>query len=437
MFLGGSVRTPRLLLVLVAAAAVSAALVVGQGGTPAGVAGPDAATAAGQRGGGAPADQAGPPGRRGGRRGRGIQIQPGDECPAGTTLIRVGICLAPSLPVPSIVDYRPESKLVVEEHPAPRAKFPVVDIHSHTGPTPETVAQLIAEMDALNIRVLNNLSGRFGADLKERTDFIRSTRYADRFTVFANGLDGFRDVGPGYGARAAAQLEEDVRNGAIGLKIFKQTGMDTLKADGTRLKINDSELAPLWEAAGRLDIPVIIHTAEPQEFFQQPTMQNERWLELALFADRRQYLNDITFEELTAERAELFATHPDTRFIAAHFGWHANNFGLAAALLDEHPNVVLELAAIPYDLARQPRAARAFFITYQDRILFGKDTYAPSEFPYYWRVLETADEYFDYFRGYHAFWQSYGLDVPDEVLEKVYFRNALRVTPGLPQTGWP
>ncbi len=380
----------------------------------------------------------GPAGQGGrGGRGRGVQIQPGDECPPGTTLVRVGQCQAPEWPVPSIVDYRPTSKLVVEEHPVPRAKFPVVDIHSHTGPTPQSIARLIQEMDALNVRVLNNLSGGSGAELKQQVDYIRSTKHADRFTVFANGLNGFRDVEPGYGRKAAAQLEADVRSGAIGFKIFKQTGMDTLKKDGTRLKINDPELSPVWETAARLNIPVIVHTGEPQEFFQQPDMHNERWLELALFPDRRQYLNkNVTFEQLNVERNALYKNHPKTRFIAAHFGWHANNLGLAAKLLDEHPNVVLELAAILYDLGRQPRAAHAFFTKYQDRILFGKDTYAPPEFPYYWRVLETTDEYFDYYRDYHAFWNLYGMGLPDVVLRKVYYQNALRVTPGLPQTGW-
>ena len=383
-------------------------------------------------------DGRGRQGGQGGGRGRGVQIQPGQECPAGTTLVRVGVCQPPEFPPPSIVDYRPVSTLVVEQHPVPKAKFPVVDIHSHTGPTPQTIDQLIREMDALNIRVLNNLSGDFGAGLKQKVDYIRSTKYADRFTSFANGLNGFRDVEPGYGRKAAAQLEEDVRNGAVGFKIFKQTGMDTLKKDGTRLKINDPELGPIWDTAARLNIPVIIHTGEPQEFFRQPDMHNERWLELALFGDRRQYLNPnkVTFEQLVAERNDLFRAYPKTRFISAHFGWHANNLGLAAKLLDSSPNVVLELAAILYDFGRQPRAAHDFFVKYQDRILFGKDTYAPSEFPYYWRVLETKDEYFDYYRDYHAFWNLYGMDLPDAVLRKVYHQNALRVTPGLPQRGW-
>ena len=375
----------------------------------------------------------GPPGRGG--RGRGVGIKPGEECPPGTTLVRVGTCQAPEFPPPSIVDYRPESSLVTGEHLVPRAKFPVIDIHSHTGPTPATIASLIAQMDALNIRVLNNLSGGSGDAVKQRVDYIRSTPYADRFTVFANGLNQFRGVAPGYGRKAAAELEADVKNGAIGLKIFKETGMDTRKADGTRLTINDPELSPIWETAARMNIPVIIHTAEPSEFFKPLDMHNERWLELALFAGRRRYLVPVSFEALAAERDDLFTKHPKTRFISAHFGWHANDLGRAARLLDANPNVVLELAAILYDLGRQPRATHDFFVKYQDRILFGKDTYAPTEFPYYWRVLETRDEYFDYYRGYHAFWKLYGMDLPDAVLRKVYYQNARRVTPGLPRIG--
>ena len=373
------------------------------------------------------------PGGRGGRGGRGVAVQPGQECPEGTTLVRVGTCQAPEFPAPSIVDYRPKSSLVVAEHPVPRAKFPVVDIHSHTGPTAGTIASLIAQMDALNIRVLNNLSGGSGDALAQRVTYIKSTPHADRFTVFANGMNQFRGVAPGYGRQAAAQLEADVKNGAIGLKIFKETGMDTTKADGSRLTINDPELAPIWETAARLNIPVIIHTAEPQEFFKPLDTHNERWLELALFANRRRYLVPVSFETLSAERDDLFGKHPKTRFISAHFGWHANDLEHAAKLLDAHPNVVLELAAILYDLGRQPRAAHDFFVKYQDRILFGKDTYAPTEFPYYWRVLETRDEYFDYYRDYHAFWKMYGMGLPDAVLRKVYYENARRITPGLPR----
>ena len=166
-------------------------------------------------------------------------------------------------------------------------------------------------------------------------------------------------------------------------------------------------------------------------------MSNERWLELALFPNRREFgPGHVAFEELMRERDNLFRRHPETKFIAAHFGWHANDLQRAAKLLDDFPNVSVEVGAILYDLGRQPRAARDFFIRYQDRILFGKDSFQPEEYPYYWRVFETRDEYFDYYRDYHASWKLYGMDLPEEVLRKLYYENALKLLPGVPRGGF-
>jgi predicted TIM-barrel fold metal-dependent hydrolase len=178
--------------------------------------------------------------------------------------------------------------------------------------------------------------------------------------------------------------------------------------------------------------------AEPQEFFEPIDYKNERWLELALFRDRRYPPEQFPrFDDLIFERNRLIQRHPKTRFILAHFGWHANDLARAGRLLDSAPNVFLDVAAVLYDFGRQPRAAHEFFVKYQDRILFGKDFWAPEEYPSYWRVFETRDEYFDYYRNYHAFWKLYGMELPDAVLRKLYYQNALKIIPGLPQSGWP
>ena len=377
-------------------------------------------------------------GRGRGGRSQGVPTNEAGECPPGTTETRPGRCQAPEFPAPSILDYRPRNTLVTEEHLVPKAKYPVIDIHSHTGPTPETIDRLIKEMDAMGLQVLVNLSG--GSDpaaVKQKTDFIKSSKYPNRFAVFANvQWDGAG--GPGWAEKAVADLEAAVKNGAVGLKIAKGLGLSNTKHDGSRLKVDDPALKPVWDACARLDIPVIIHTAEPKEFFSPLDYKNERWLELALFPGRRQYMpGRPTFEELQGERDRMFEANPKTRYIGAHFAYYGHNLPGAAKLLDRLPNVVLEVSAVLYEFGRQPRAAREFFIKYQDRVLFGKDSYAPSEFPYYWRVFETKDEYFDYYRDYHATWKLYGMDLPDDVLKKVYYRNALRVTPGLPQAGFP
>ena len=344
----------------------------------------------------------------------------------------------PEWPAPRITEYKPRSTLVVAQHPKPKAKYPVIDIHSHQ-PNPmsaDDFTRVVAGMDANNLRVLVNLSGNFGDRLRSGLDAIRTSKYPDRMVLFAN-VD-FRDIGPGFGAKAAAQLEADVKAGARGLKIFKDLGLRIRRSDGSRLKVDDPELDPIWAMAGRLNVPVLIHTAEPQEFFEPIDYKNERWLELALFGNRR-YPPDQAprFEELIAERDRMFAKHPNTRFIAAHFAYHANDLARLGRLMDRLPNLHTEVGAILAELGRQPRAAHDFFVKYQDRILFGKDNYQPDEYPYFWRTFETADEYFDYYRDYHAFWKLYGLNLPDAVLKKLYYKNALKLVPGLPTAGFP
>ncbi len=346
----------------------------------------------------------------------------------------------PSIPPPSIVAYRPHSTLVVPEHPVPRAKFPAVDFHGHPPDlsTPENIERVVAAMDELNLQVMVQARPSSGDRLTRQIDAVRAAGYADRFVFFAS-LD-LRNVGPGSGARIAKQLEEDVAAGAVGIgEIMKGFGLSIQKADGTRLHLDDPELDVVWETAGRLGIPVFVHTADPAEFFEPMDYENERWLEMALFESRRYFDRSRfpSFEELMAERDRMIAKHPNTTWVVAHMSWYANDLGKLGQLFDRYPNVLGELGAVLYDLGRQPRFARQFFIEYQDRILFGKDSFAPDEYPYYWRVFETADEYFDYYRDYHAFWKLYGLDLPDEVLKKVYYANAARIVPHMPTTGFP
>jgi predicted TIM-barrel fold metal-dependent hydrolase len=380
-------------------------------------------------------------GRGGGGAGRagGTPVGADGECPPNMTLVRPGNCGAPQFPAPTIVDYRPRTTLVTPARLVPKAKFPVIDSHNHTTITADNIDQMIKEMDENNLRVLVNLSG--GSDpnaVKTKVDFIRASKYPDRFRVFAN-VQWTGAGGPGWAEKAVADLEQAVKNGAIGLKIAKGLGLNDRKADGSRLHVDDPVLKPVWDACARLNIPVIIHTADPQEFFSPFDMKNERWLELSLFNDRRHYLREdkLSFEDLMGERDRMYRANPRTRFIGAHFDWYGNNLARAAKQLEEVPNLVLEVGAVLYDFTRTPRASREFFIKYQDRILFGKDTFAVTEFPYYWRVFETNDEYFDYYRDYHAFWKLNGLYLPDEVLKKLYYKNAQRVTPGLPKTGFP
>jgi uncharacterized protein len=373
--------------------------------------------------------------------GRGTPIAPGASCPPGTTEIRPGNCLGPDTPAPSILDYRPRSTLVVPAHVLKKAKYPVIDFHGHPRDrlgSAEELAGLGALLDDINVRLMVAANNSSGDDLKRIVAAVReSPKMKDRVRVFT-GIS-FKDVGPGWAERTIAKLEADVAAGAVGVgEIGKGFGQNTRKADGTRLAVDDPALKPIWAACARLKLPVFIHTGDPPEFYQPFDFKNERWLEMALFPGRRVPPEQRpTFDELMKERDNLFRSNPKTTFVAAHMGWHANDLARLGKMLTEMPNLYTEVGAVLYDIGRQPRAAHDFFVKFQDRILFGKDSFQPEEYPYYWRVFETRDDYFDYYRDYHAFWKLYGIDLPDAVLKKVYYQNALRITPGLPQTGWP
>jgi len=292
---------------------------------------------------------------------------------------------------------------------------------------------LIASMDNMNMAVMVNLSGGSGEGLKNMLDNV-NRNYPNRFVVFANV--NFNGVGsPDWSENAVKQLEEDVINGAKGLKIYKSLGLRNNDVNGNRIAIDDSRLAPIWAKCGELGIPVLIHAADPKSFWDPMDSNNERWLELKTRPRRKRSAdNPAPWEQIIAEQHAMFKKHPETKFINAHMGWYANNLQKLAELLEQMPNMYVGIGAIIAELGRQPRAAHKFFVKYQDRILFGKDSYQPKEFPTYFRVLETDDEYFPYYKKYHAFWAMYGLDLPDEVLKKVYYKNALKLLPGLDQS---
>ena len=340
----------------------------------------------------------------------------------------------------SVQDYEPRSTLKVPETIVTKAKFPFISVHEHyrADMPAERLDSLVKVHESLGLRIAVNLSGGSGERLANMVRTYRE-KYPGHFAVFANvswtGIDE-----PGWGERTAAQLERDVKQGgAVGLKIFKDLGMEVRDAAGNRVRVDDPRIDPVWAMAGRLGIPVLIHTGEPPSFFLPIDRYNERWLELNQFPQRARPSDRYpAFDSLMAEQHRMFRKHPRTNFINAHLGWYGSDLAHLAALMDSLPNMYTELGAVLYELGRQPRFAKEFLTKYQDRVLMGKDiTEDRSEYHVYFRVFETNDEYFDYYRRRHAFWKMYGLGLPDDVLKKVYYKNSLRIIPGLDASGFP
>lgn len=336
-------------------------------------------------------------------------------------------------------DYDPPSMLAVPEHKLTRAKFPFIDVHNHQfGMPSQDLSALTKEMDKLNMIVMVNLSGRGrgSTDHLERSlENVKKTS-PKRFIVFTN-LDFDNIDDPEWQARTLKQLEDDVRKGANGLKVYKSLGMFNKDKEGNRVHIDDSRIDPIWAKCGELGIPVLIHAADPRQFWQPIDKNNERWLELKLHPGRRHDNDPVSWETIIAEQHNIFKKHPKTKFINAHLGWYGSDLKKLGELMDQLPNMYTEIGAVIAELGRQPRTAREFLIKYQDRVMFGKDSWVPEEYGTYFRVLETADDYFPYHKRYHAFWRMYGLDLPDEVLKKIYYKNALKVIPNIDASQFP
>jgi predicted TIM-barrel fold metal-dependent hydrolase len=339
---------------------------------------------------------------------------------------------------PTIEEYEPRAMLAVEKTETPRAKFPFVDIHTHDFQRSRNPEKYLADMDKINMRIMvsSPVNGSFGARTKQTIDAMRAHPQSARFASMTN-IDFTNLDDPNYGERAALQLETDVKNGAVGLKVHKAFGMSLKDSKGERIRLDDPRFNPVWRMAAKHKVPVLIHTADPKPLFDPMDKYNERWLELRMRPGRAKEESGLKWDEIIGEQHRLFANNPQTTFINAHMGWMAHDLAALGALLDRMPNVQLEIAAVLGELGRQPRAARRFFTKYQNRVLFGKDTYNVGEYPFYFRMLETDDEWIDNIRKYHGLWKLYALDLPDEVLKKVYYKNALRIVPNLSAAGFP
>ena len=335
--------------------------------------------------------------------------------------------------------YRPEPQLVTTATHIFRPRFPVIDAHNHLGPdfgggwSERPVSELVDRLDEAGVRVIVDLDGGWGEDiLQERLDKFKAA-IPDRYAVFG-GVDWSQWTGHGdaFGEWAAQRLRKQVDWGAEGLKIWKNFGLHVKDQHDRLVAVDDERLDPLWATAGEMGVPVLAHIADPVAFFQPMDETNERWEELHAHPDWHFPSPPYpSFQSLVDAMARVVARHPQTIFIGAHVGWYAENLAWVGDLLDRCPNFYVDISARIAELGRQPYTARRFFIDYADRILFGSD-FGPDLDSYriIYRFLETDDEYFDYSPEPcppQGRWRIYGLNLPNDVLENIYYRNAERI----------
>ena len=355
----------------------------------------------------------------------------------------------PSLP---LTEFEPKSMLHVHETQVDRAKFSVIDFHTHVSwgdnmggkeavTFPAPVSELIAVMNRRNIRMLVDLTGGYGKGL-ERSIATLQKPNPDRFAVFTEPWWS-KVPEPGYPQFQADQIARAHQAGARGIKVLKTLGLYLREnvTTGKLIKIDDPRFDPMWEAAAAHKMPIAIHTSDPEAFFLPIDRFNERYEELNAHPDWSFYGKDFpSNRDLQEARRRVMKRHPRTQFVCLHVA-DSEDLAYTSELLDSLPNMHVEIGARIGELGRQPRTARKFFDKYQDRILFGTDAvphgdqypqqvYGDRLYQIYYRFLETEDEYFDYAPARvppQGRWRIYGLGLPDQILRKVYNANASRL----------
>jgi predicted TIM-barrel fold metal-dependent hydrolase len=327
--------------------------------------------------------------------------------------------------------------LELAHHVVVKPRFGAIDAHNHLGAAfgeqweRKTPSELLEVMNDAGIEAVVNLDGAFGEALEQEIE--KWSPLANRVLTFA-GVSWKRLAGSNVlGERAALDLERAARQGAKGLKIWKDFGLNVRDQAGRLIPVDTPRLNPLWQAAGELGLPVTIHVGDPLAFFCPPDTYNERYDELQRNPEWSFYGSDYPrFETLIEALEHVVAAHPKTIFIGAHVGCYAENLRHVGGMLDRLPNFFVDIGARVAELGRQPYSAREFFIRYADRILFGTDAPPdPRTYRVYYRFLETRDECFPYWRDGDRPWQGrwyiYGLGLPESILQKVYFGNAQRI----------
>jgi predicted TIM-barrel fold metal-dependent hydrolase len=327
-------------------------------------------------------------------------------------------------------DFHPRTALKTVLHRIELPRFPVIDFHNHLDSmNPKDV---LAVMDRCGVEHVVNITMQVGNRALEIMDRYYAAA-PDRFSSI-----GWMDWG-GIERRDFTQLTIDrlhrlIEHGACGIKFWKDFGLTLRGGDGELLRIDDERFAPIFEECGKLGLPVMFHTADPTAFFDPIDADNERYEELAAHPDWGFSSSPVSRRTLLEQRNRVIARHTGATFVGAHCAESSEDLGFLAEQMDALPNLLIDISARTPELGRQPYTARAFFLKYADRILFGTDLLPEVEmYRIYYRFLETADEYFEYpsHVSRQGRWNIYGVFLPDEVLRKVYRENALKLLPKL------
>jgi len=325
-------------------------------------------------------------------------------------------------------DYRPVSIYHTPVANIQRASFPVIDMHSHNYVDAKGVDALVKLMDKMNIQKTMILSMQTGNGFDSVVE--KYSRYPTRFMIGC-GFDYTGYGTPGWQKHAVAELERCYKKGARAVGELGDKGMGELYSKptpGKGLHIDDPQMKPLLEKCAELHLPIIIHIAEDEWMYEKADANNDGLMNAGKWHVNMNEPGKLGHDELIKSFENAVRDNPKTIFIACHLLNSCSNLQVLGDMLDKYPNLYADIAARYAEIAPVPRYAAAFITKYQDRLLYGTDN-DPEEkmFKTTFRILETADEHFYETEMFNYHWPLYGLNLPKEVLKKIYMVNAEKI----------
>ena len=326
-------------------------------------------------------------------------------------------------------NYQPVSIYKIPQTTVEKAKYPVIDLHTHDYPRTDTgVDEWVITMNKAGIAKSMILSYSTGAAFDSVV--TKYSRYKDRFDIWC-GFDYTGYGTPGWEKHAVAELERCYRKGAKGVGELGDKGLGELYSKpvaGYGLHIDDPRMKPLLAKCGELHMPVSIHVAEDAWMYLPADSTNDGLMNSATWKVDMTPSGKLNHDQLVATLEHAVRDNPKTTFIACHLANCCSDLSMLAALLDKYPNLYADIAARYGEFAPVPRYTKAFMEKYADRLVYGTDMGTSGEmYSVTFRILETADEHFyqhDHF-SYH--WPLQGLALSDATLQKIYNKNAEKI----------
>jgi len=326
-------------------------------------------------------------------------------------------------------EFRPVSIYKTPTSNISKAKYPVVDFHSHDdNKTDADIDRWVKTMDKVGIAKSIILTYTTGKSFDSIVD--KYSRYKNRFEIWC-GFDYTGNDQPNWSQRAIAELERCYKKGARGVGELGDKGLGELYSrptPGYGIHIDDPRMKPLIKRCGELHMPISIHVAEDAWMYLPSDSTNDGLMNAATWKVNMNKPGILNHDQLVATLEHAVRDNPNTTFVACHLANCCSNLSMLSALFDKYPNLYADIAARYGEISPVPRFTKSFIEKYADRIVYGTDMGA-SENMYLitFRILESADEHFYERDQFNYHWPLYGLDLSDQALKKLYGDNAKKI----------